>query len=197
MNIPAYLSSTCFFSVLACLLCGCASIGHDFKYQNTSLLELKQTHRSDCEAMFGKPTSVQVKNSNDGRFESLDYLWAHAVVVSSDRSRRLRLEFRDGVLNAYLYASNFEQDKSSANVIRLKEIIPGKAKKEDVLRIVGKPFGKVLCPSSFFKSYCQDGTEAWLWSEMARGDGSKPQVMLVFFDQDGVVTKSEASPTKN
>lgn len=196
MNIPVYLKFTV-SSTVACLLCGCASVGHDFKYQNTSLLELKQTRRSDCEAMFGKAKSVEVKNTADGRFESVDYLWARAVVVSSDTSRRLTLEFRNGVLNGYVYASNFEQDKTSANVGRLKEIKPGAARKEDVLRIVGKPTIKMLCPSAFSNSVCQDGIEAWGWAEMGRGNGIPPQVMLVYFDKDGVVTKAEATPAKN
>ena len=196
MNTPAFLTFTVSLSSLACLLCGCRSDGHDFKYQNTKLLELKQTRRSDCEAMFGRPKSVEVKDTSDGKFEFVDYMWAQAVVVSTHTSRRLMLEFRDGVLNAYFYASNFDQDKTSANVDRLKDIQMQTAKKEDVLRIVGKPTGKVLCPSSVFKSVCQGCTEAWVWSEMGNGDGITPKVMMVSFDKDGVVTKADGSPAK-
>lgn len=194
MNIPAFLTFTVSVSTVACLLSGCANVRHDFNYQDAHLLELKKTHRSDCEAMFGKPSFVEVKNTQAGRFEFVDYLAGHALVTPSDKSRRLSLEFRDDVLNAYFYVSNFDEDKTFSHVEKLKDIQVLTAKKEDVLRIVGKPAGIVLCPSHMFRAEdWPESGEIWFWSEM----GISPQMMWISFDKDGVVTKAEAPSAKN
>ena len=99
MRIPKSLKAGLPLMALVCLHCGCASVGRDFKYQNTASLELGVTRSSDYQATFGKPNAVETKDNSDGKFELVRYLYAYADMGTA-RSRLLDLEFRDGVLNA-------------------------------------------------------------------------------------------------
>ncbi len=190
MSIPAYLKCGFGAITIAIVFCGCASIGKDFKYQNVGLVELGQLRSSDYQAMLGKPDSVEVKETADGKFELVTFGSAAVGIGYSARWRTLILEFRDGILNAYSYANNF--DKTSINTERLGEIKPNASKKEDVLRTLGKPDGKGLCPTySAFQEVCEKGHEIWVWTSMERGFNAKAKVMMVCFDKDGVVTVAE------
>src|SRR5262249_50363366 len=114
MNIPAPLKNILPSAALLGLLCGCASVGPDFNYQNAPSLELGQTRIEDYQKMFGKPNSIEEKETADGRFELMHYVHAYAELGTA-RARALNLEFRDGVLNSYDYLSSFDKDKTTLN----------------------------------------------------------------------------------
>ncbi|HEY5909985.1 MAG TPA: hypothetical protein VJA21_05215 [Verrucomicrobiae bacterium] len=207
MNMFSLLKLTGLTAMVAGVACGCASVGKDFKYQGAGSLELKQTRSSDYQALFGKPNSVEMKETSEGKFELVRYLYAYADMGSA-RSRVLDMEFRDGTLNSYHYLSSFDKDKTTVNADQLKQIQRGVSKKEDVLQLLGKPHGKALCPSydADFKDKCGKGAEIWLWTVMGKastfgvaygGDQIEVHNIFVIFDKDGVVTEVESSQTKN
>lgn len=192
---------------LICLLCGCASVGKDFKYQSTASLELGKTSSTSYQTMFGKPNAVELKDTSDGHFELVRYLYAHANLGSA-RSRLLDLEFRGGSLNAYHYLSSFDNDKTEVDIAQLKRIVRGTTKKDEVLKILGTPHGKARCPTqnADFKEKCSKGTEVWVWTAMAKlstfgaafgGDQVSMHNVFIVFDKDDVVTEVESSQTKN
>lgn len=207
MNIALCLKVTVPLGVLLCLASGCANVGRDFKYQGAGSLELGQTRSSDYQAMFGKPNSVELKSTADGKFELVRYLHAHANLANA-RVRLLDLEFRDGVLNSYQRLSTFDQDKTTVLPDNVAQIQRAVSKKDDVLRTLGTPHGKARCPSyhADFKDKCSKGTELWVWTGMdkvstlgATYGGAKPGIQSIFvvFDKDGVVTAVESSQVKN
>ncbi len=201
------LKITVLLMTLICLFCGCASVGRDFKYQNTTSLELGKTSSANYVTMFGKPNAVELKDTSDGHFELVRYLYAYANLGSA-RTRALDLEFRDGSLNAYHYLSSFDKDKTVVNMDQLKRIERGHSKKNDVLQILGTPHGKARCPTqnADFKDKCSKGTEIWVWTAMAKlstfgaafaGDQVAMHNIFIVFDKDDVVSEVESSQTKN
>jgi len=207
MNIPTTLKVTLPLALAVSMLCGCASVGRDFKHQNTASLALGETRSSDYQTLFGKPNSVEVKDTADGKFELIRYLYAYADMGSA-RTRLLDLEFRDSLLNSYHYMSSFDKDKTVMNADQLQGIQRGTSKKSDVLQLLGKPHGMARCPShdADFKDRCAKGAEVWLWTVVGKvstfgaaygGDQVEIQNIFVVFDNEGVVTEVETSKTSN
>ena len=93
---------TLFIILFTGFLSGCASIGRDFNYQNRTSLDLGQPISSNYQEKFGKPYFTQVKETSDGKFEQVRYVYSHADMGSA-RTRLLDMEFRDGLLNSFLY----------------------------------------------------------------------------------------------
>jgi hypothetical protein len=186
------------FIISSIVISGCASAGHDFKYDGPASLHLGQTRGSDFQALFGKPASVTTKKSSDGEFEVNSYVYAHADMGTA-KARALTLESRNGVLNAYQFVSSFDKDKTSVTPDQLKQIQRGVSTKDDVLKVVGEPHGKALCPSSLgeFKDRCSKGTEVWVWTmmmPMVTFGSHQPQIASIFvtFDEKGIATELES-----
>ena len=208
MNIPTSLKLTFLLILLVCLQSGCASLGRDFKYQNTTSLKLGQTSSSDYQEMFGKPLAVKLKDTSDGKFELVRYLYAYAGMGTA-RTRVLDLEFRDGVLNSYNYLSSFDKDKTVVNADQLKQIQRGVSRKNEVLQFLGKPHGMARCPSQHadFKDRCnRESEEIWVWTVLEKlstfgsaygGAQIESYNIFIIFDKDGVVTEVESARTKN
>jgi hypothetical protein len=170
-------------------------------------LELGKTRSTNYQTLFGKPSAAEFKENVDGKFELARYVYAHANMGSA-RARILDLEFRDGLLNAFHYASSFDKDKTVMNSEQLKQIQRGSSNKSDVLRILGKPHGRALCPSynADFKDKCGKGNEIWVWTAMNKlstfgaaygGDQVEMHNVFISFDGNGVVTDVESSETRN
>jgi outer membrane protein assembly factor BamE (lipoprotein component of BamABCDE complex) len=188
------------------VLSGCASVGHDFKTANVSSLQLGQTRDTEYQAMFGKPSAHLITKNSDGSFDAVRYVYAYADMGSA-RARALEMEFRNGVLNAYNYVSSFDKDKTSVTADQMQKIERGVSKKDEVLRILGNPCGKALCPCYLapFKDKCGKGTEIWTWTAMEKlstfghafgGDQIQSSTLIVAFDKAGVVTEVESEQTK-
>ena len=178
---------------------GCASVGTEFNYQNLSSLELGKTSSSDYVSMFGTPTNVEMKETPDGKFELVGFVYAHANMGTA-KARGLDLEFRDGLLNSYAYASSFKEDQTLVDLDRLSEIERGTTLKGDVVILLGEPDGKSRCPSesAWSEEKCSIGTEVWIWHGMNRvstfgsafgGAQVSTKNVFVVFDDAGVVVE--------
>lgn len=205
MNVPQPLKFAIVLMAGILVQGGCGHYGQNIPYQNVAYLRLGQTSVSQYPQMFGKTNAVVVQETADGKFEMVQYLYISAD-MSTAYSRLLELEFRDGALNSYNYASSFEEDKTVVNASNFEEVKRGVSKKDDVLGLLGKPQGIARCPSCvpFYKDRCAKGIEVWSWTTMGKlsvmsgtyADNEDPRIISVVFDKDGVVTDIESVQVK-
>ena len=146
-------------------LCSCASFGPNF-HPNPTALKLGQLKSSEYIKLFGEPNGTQYKTTLDGKYEIANYQYTQNT-LGTVSSRVLVLEFKNGVLNGYEFASSFDEDKTKADlqsVDHLRDGI-GKLSHDDVIKALGEPDGKSLCPSTLsdYKDKCAKGTEIWAW----------------------------------
>ncbi len=148
------------------LMVGCVSIGKDFREENVSQLDLGSLKRGEETKLFGTLPSRWATNTPSGRFEGCRYLFAHGNLATA-RSRLLDLEFKDGLLHSYLYASMFRSDATAISESAAHNLMKGQSQAE-VLRLLGKPSGKSLYPSHQpdYKGCWEEigpGSELWAW----------------------------------
>jgi len=110
------------------------------------------------------------------------------------------LEFKDGKLNAYVHASNFESETTLAPMNKINQLKRGESTKAEVFKLLGKPNGKALCPSTLadFKDKCDGNSEIWTWQSIGSqpNDGTRtkrPSAIRLFvtFNQTGLVKEIE------
>jgi hypothetical protein len=79
-------------------------------------------------------------------------------------------EFKDDELNAYLYSSSFDPDKTRIDLTKVDRIKIGLSTENDLLSLLGKPSGKALCPSALgeYKDKCAKDSEVWAWMEIGK-----------------------------
>jgi hypothetical protein len=102
------------------------------------------------------------------------------------------LEFKDGLLNGYLYWSSFAEDKTHAHLSNINKLRIRESTKNDAMLLLGKPHGKFLCPTTFahVKVKCDKASEIWFWNEL-RTDNMRR--IVVSYDQDGKVIDIETT----
>jgi hypothetical protein len=190
-----------FFFVIAVFLCitvGCGSVevGKHFDYYNKVQLVLGKTTLDDAYRLFGEPYGSGTKISSNKQFEILKYQYVYGKLIGGqDISDLLWLEFENDVLNAYisLDKSNYT-DATKELVINKSAKIKSKiSTKDDVLSIIGKPYGKAFCQSTFteYETDCFDEQEIWLWNYISKS--SINSTLLILFDKNGIVSKIEIS----
>ena len=183
---------------------GCASVGNKFDYEDVGALELGEMRASDYRETFGdEPTVIEDRDTSEGKYKIVRYNYANANLASA-RSRLLILEFKDGLLNAYVYISSFGSDQTKFAWENIDQIEEGRSSQSAVLEALGKPQGKARCPSLLedYKERCQGGTEIWSYMTAERVStlgaayrGRRPEMKTVFvtFDQDGTVVEVSRS----
>ena len=81
----------------------------------------------------------------------------------------------------------------------------GTSTKNDVLTLIGKPYGKALCPSmlGFYKDMCPKASEIWAWSQFEKtnaiesNDPRGSKSLFVLFDTNGHVIDLKATDNKD
>jgi len=184
-------------AVFLLMLPSCAvSEGHNFDFSNISKLDLHQMKDTEYNNLFAEPWREERTTSGDATFDNIKYFYASGNTYSGRGSVRiLLLEFKDGQLNAYDYASSFDEDKTRIDLTNVKKVKIGVSTKEDVLIALGKPHGKALCPTEIenFKDKCGKAPEIWGWGEYqkyyTKTAQKRPKVTEVFvmFDKEGKV----------
>jgi hypothetical protein len=180
-------------------LCGCASVGNKFNYQNRMNLELGITSKNDAIKLVGKPKETKTVSNKDGNYEILSYVYAYASPGGA-AARVLFLEFKDNKLNAHIYNSGFEEDKTEFDFSKSKNLKVGQSSMDDVEQFLGKPSGKAICPSTLrdYSTKCQNATEIWsyLYTKKSQGyDTStiKTKSIDISFDEKGIIADMETS----
>lgn len=179
----------------------CASVGRKFNYGNRSKLTIGKTTRAEALELLGKPSKSSSLSNKDGDFEHLQYMYGHGNLGGA-AARVLFLEFRAGHLNAYSYASGFEEDSTEFDYDASAKIQAGTSRKQAVLNLLGEPTGKARCPSYLgdYRDKFKGATEIWLWAYTSRTKGLNAKSMnsmnvFVSFDAQGVAR--DVSRTKD
>jgi len=195
---------TMYVVILAAMLTGCASVGHDFNYAVTSSLELGQLKKSEYQNLIGdEPTKTSVINDNNGNYEVVCYVYSHANIATA-KARTVILEFKNDLLNAYVRTSSFDEDKNEYPSDRASEIKKGISSKKDILTLLGKAHGKGKCPSTLadYKERCTKGAEVWSWMAMSQlstlghsyaGSQVKHNSIFITFDTNDIVCDIQIS----
>jgi hypothetical protein len=183
------------------LVSGC-SIGHTFNHEAASNLELGQITLSDYRSVFtNSPNTVSQRINANGTYNIVHYRLRHGN-LQAITIRGLLLEFKDGKLNAFVHVSNFEGEKTPVPVDNMNQLKRGESSKPEVFRLLGKPNGKALCPSTLadFKDRCDGNSEIWTWQSLGdqpnEGKKTKPPAttnLYVSFDKTGVVNEIETA----
>ncbi len=178
------------------LLCSCATIGHDF-HPDLNAFALGKLKIEDCKRMLGEPVSESEKISVKERYEVLNYHFGQNA-LGSVRSRILIVEFKDGKLNAYVFTSSFDKDKTTVDLSKVDQLRNevGKLTRDDIIAALGQPDGKALASSTLpdFKDQSTQGTEVWAWFVVDRismpfvgSSPTKTAYIYVILDADGKV----------
>jgi len=189
----------CIVLTVLTIVSGCASSGKNFIYQNRNLIELHKTTIDEAVQYLGKPSSKVFKSTKEGDFEILTYAYAYAT-PSGASARVFFLEFKNGKLNGKIYNSGFKEDITEFNFENYKNIKIGVSNKADVIKFLGTPSGKAICPSTLadFSDKCKDATEIWAWFHTKTSEGYdtetiKSKTLKISFDSIGSVVNIDAS----
>lgn len=184
---------------LLALLCSCASVGNNFSLSDTDKLPLGTSRTSEVISLLGKPTNQAIQTTTDGDYEVRRYNFAK-VVISTGSAKLLLLEFKNDKLNAYLFASSFDEDRTVVDFQQIDRLRAGVGKldKVEVLAMMGKPDGKALCPSTLpdFKERCPKATEIWSWAMADKFDANSPlyietTLLCIMFDANDKISSVE------
>ena len=178
----------------------CATVGSDFNHAVIPTLDFGSMTSGEYRAVFGEPSGPVYKETNaDGTFERVRYRFSERSMPGGGR-RMLYLDFRDGRLNAWMYGSNFPEDRTVVDMSLASKIRKGVDRKHDVQTLLGKPTGKARCPSSLvdYKERCKDSSEVWTWilysaPETAPRTPFSISILYVVFDTSGMVAQVETT----
>ena len=186
-----------FIGMFVLLSAGCATVGYSFNYQNRSQLHIGTTTYAQALAFLGTP---RLSNVTDAASETkiLQYMYATGSLFGAT-SRVLLLEFRNDVLNAYVYNSSFPGDSTDFPFSSTANIQPGRSTRSYVKSLLGEPSGGGVCPCELFaRASDLAGTEVWIWvftpptRALARKVIVSKQVVITF-DACGTVARVESS----
>jgi hypothetical protein len=196
MTILARLSQFTLAVILIVSCTACATGGRDFNYKPVPTLEIGSLSSTDYQDIFGKPLRAKTTTNSDGTFEGVMFQYTQ-VNMATSMGRFLGMEFRDGRLNAWLYISTFDDDRTAVDLAATDKIRKTISTKSEVQRVLGKPHGKALCPSLIedYKDRCKSA-ELWAWAgtngPVTLGQGGRElSTIFILFDRDGIVTQIE------
>ena len=183
------------------ILFGCTS-GYKFNYERYADLDIYKVKNTEYRNIFGKPFEVSDMYASGNKYEIVWYHYGYHPFGGNLFTRNLLLEFRSEELNGYLYASSFADDKTVADLTKMGNIKIGVSTKDDITSLLGKPYGKALCPSQLgdFKDNCANAKEIWEWYAFKFGYTNKlieKKYIIIMFGEDGKVADFKAADIKD
>lgn len=194
------------------LLTGCATkVGYPFNYAVTPALAPGKLQVLDCLSTFGdNPVARDESTTMAGQFEMVRYVYGESKGGTA-RVHSVVLEFKNTLLNAFIYVSSFEGETNSVPLDKVDKIVNRVSTKAEVLKALGKPNGQARCPSMLveFQQKCENCVEIWSWESLStfststtskRGRGkNKPSIKSIYiaFDQAGVVSQIQTTDDPN
>lgn len=172
------------------ILSACTS-GYQFKSERFADLDLHKVKGSEYASIFGEPFKTNNMIVSGDKYQIAIYHFGFRPFFLGNPSvRTLLLEFKNDELNAYLYASSFNSDKTSVDISKVDNIKIGISAKDDVLTFLGSPHGKAICPSQLqeFKDNCAKAQEVWEWMMFKLGHTgtvAEKKFIIIMFDQNG------------
>jgi outer membrane protein assembly factor BamE (lipoprotein component of BamABCDE complex) len=88
------------------------------------------------------------------------------------------------------------------DISKVDNVKIGLSTRDDVISVLGKPYGKAFCPSQLadFKDSCTKAKEVWGWVTFQHGVGNKfveRKYVLIMFGEDGKVVDVKAADLKD
>jgi hypothetical protein len=125
-------------------------------------LILGSTSKSEAITLFDEPYTTKTMRSANENVEIFEYKYA-ITTPNFIKARFLSLEFRDSKLSGYSFISSFPLDRKESGFQQYGNIKVNFHKKTDVIKIMGEPSSKALCPSKLHPTEACDYNEAWYW----------------------------------
>ena len=175
---------------------GCATTGKNFNYEYRSQLILGKTTLDETKVQMGEALETTNISNEKGDFLHLTYMYGKKQ-LDQVNLRIFVIEFKDNLLNGYIHTSSFTDDNLNYPHKAAKELRIGIDNKESVLKSLGNPSGKILCPTMIGrnKDECDKGnvSEIWRWvTPMYYEKGEhKWKGTDVYFDDTGRVVSFE------
>ena len=133
------------------VMSGCATVGKDFSSEGVKQLTIGKTSENEVLQTFGEPSSRQDRSENNNQFKLLRYSYAKGT-VNSGKGRSLTAEFKDGVLNAYLFQSALEGDSTDFNFDAINKARQKGLRLDEIVSLMGRPTGEVRFPSLLLRN---------------------------------------------
>ena len=183
------------------ILSGCFT-GHQFNYERSVDLDLHKVKKSEYASIFGKPSKITDLYAGGDKYQIVWYNSAYRPFMGNLTVRNLFLEFKNEELNGYMYVSSFAEDKTVVDISKVENVKIGVSTRDDVISALGKPNGKVFCPSQLpdFKDNCTKPKEVWEWFTFQhefRNRLAEKKYVLVMFGEDGKVVDVKAADLKD
>jgi len=180
--------------VLTSILTAGLDFGGEYHYELNDKAKLRVTTLEKVLQKYGKPQERYDIKAGISEYVILRYYMTD-VDFFTGKGRGSLLEFRDGVLIAYLFGSNYDKDTSifdfeATNTIKVGQHL------EEVIKKLGKPNGKSICPinAGHFRGFCKKGKYAYAWAYADRYGMMEESEMsirafLVSVDANGTVVE--------
>lgn len=175
---------------LTCTLGACESAWPDLRQNPGDSLMLGTTTEDEVIARYGKPVEHAALTHDGLRIDAIGYYGRHffedpVVVPDSAPVSYLTLEFYQGKLVSWSFASVYASDPTNFDIEKAKLIKPGD-KSSYVRELIGEPSGRGIYPDS------PKGTEMWhYWSAWTDGRGLHDWMLHVQIKSDGTVASSD------
>ncbi len=139
------------------------NFGKNYDFTQNKELNLEKTTLDEALKKFGKPVERHHIKTSKGDYVFLRYYMSD-IKFRSGKSRVTQLQFKNGVLFSYFYGSNYNKDNSDFDYKKSKTIKVGDNIR-DVVKNVGRPTGKGVCPlnTGKFAGFCQKGKYTYVW----------------------------------
>ena len=177
-------------AALSCTLGACESAWPDLRQNPGTSLVLGTTTKDEVIARYGKPVERGAPISEGLRMDAIGYYGRHffdepVVVPNSAPVSYLTLEFYQGKLVSWSFASVYASDPTNFDIEKAKLIKPGD-KSSSVRELIGEPSGRGIYPDS------PKGTEMWhYWFAWTDGRGLHDWMLRVQITSDGAVASSD------
>jgi len=194
-------SSLLILIVALSIFSGCFT-GREFRYERFTDLDLHKVKKSEYAGIFGQPFKITDMYAGGDKYQIVWYNAGYRPFIGNLSVRNLFLEFKNEELNGYMYVSSFTEDKTVVDISKVENVKIGVSTKEDVISVLGKPYGKVFCPSQLpdFKDNCTKPKEVWEWFMFQHGFANRlveKKYVLVMFGEDGKVIDLKAADLKD
>lgn len=172
-------------------LYGCTSYDSDsFNYQGVHRLKIGEITKEEITQIIGPHRNTSIIEDQNGRFEIITYRSVTGHLLPNMTQHALKIELKDGYLNAYSYATMNPKKSADFDYEAAKSIKLGDSE-NDVLQRIGTPSGKCNCPTyhSVFENNCDRGVKLLLWFFLGEESGEMvSKSIIVALDENGLVT---------
>lgn len=133
-----------------CVVAGCTTFGTNFSSEGVKKLSIGSTTEKEIIDAFGAPFKRQTRFENNIQYQVLSYIYGQGM-ATGNQFRQLDLEFRNGVLNAYVFNSQLKEDSTDFDIDAVSKLSKKPLTLSEVVSVMGHYNGEVRFPSILLK----------------------------------------------